>query len=134
MGDAEFAAIWKSLLMPVAREFQPELIIVSAGFDGAKGDLYEGGLSPSGFAEMTRALMTLGPVVCSLEGGYVLSVLGECVSAVVEALLDRTASVDEKDRDGNDLLASIDPMAAQDIRASILAHRPYWKCLERFEL
>jgi histone deacetylase 6 len=92
MGDEEYAAAWKHVLMPMAREFQPDLVLVAAGFDGAQGDLYDGHVSPQGFANMTKALMALGPVVCSLEGGYVLSVLGECVCAVVKALLNGNMS------------------------------------------
>ena len=133
MGNEEYAAAFQSIVMPVAREFQPDLVLVSAGFDGALGDLHDGGLSPKGFASMTRDLMTLGPVVCTLEGGYVLSVLGECVSAVVQTLLDRnsvTAAADEKQTDNKDILASIDPVAAKDIQATKQAHRPYWKCLQ----
>lgn len=134
MGDEEYAAAFKSLLLPVAREFQPDLVLVSAGFDGAKGDLHEGGLSPEGFANMTRALMTLGPVVCSLEGGYVLSVLGDCVSAVVEALLGRSALAIDGAPVNDDPLASINPVAAQDIRMTIHAHRPYWNCLKNVDV
>lgn len=37
-GDAEYLALWKRVLMPVAREFAPELVIISAGFDSAAGD------------------------------------------------------------------------------------------------
>jgi acetoin utilization deacetylase AcuC-like enzyme len=39
MGDAEYLAMWEKLLMPMAREFQPELVLVSAGFDAAIGDM-----------------------------------------------------------------------------------------------
>jgi histone deacetylase 6 len=39
MGDAEYLAVWEKLLMPMARKFQPELVLVSAGFDAAVGDM-----------------------------------------------------------------------------------------------
>jgi acetoin utilization deacetylase AcuC-like enzyme len=39
MGDAEYLAVWEKLLMPMAREFQPELVLVSAGLDAAVGDM-----------------------------------------------------------------------------------------------
>lgn len=39
MGDAEYLAVWEKLLMPVARKFQPDLVLVSAGFDAAVGDM-----------------------------------------------------------------------------------------------
>lgn len=38
MGDAEYIAAFLQIVMPVAYEFAPELILVSAGFDAARGD------------------------------------------------------------------------------------------------
>jgi len=140
MGDEEYAAVWEQLLLPVAREFDPDLVLVSAGFDAAQGDMGECCLTPQGFAYLTRALMTLaqGRVVCALEGGYVHSILGQCVKSVVKTLLNRESpriclqeelehAVDEED--DNDTMMSIDASAARDIRATMNAHRPYWKCL-----
>jgi histone deacetylase 4/5 len=49
MGDAEYAAVWEHILMPVAKAFQPDLVIVSAGFDAAAGDPLGGcKVSPQG--------------------------------------------------------------------------------------
>jgi histone deacetylase 6 len=83
--------------------------------------------------------MTLadGKVVCALEGGYVRSVLAKCVLSVVSNLLDRSsreisneeAKQDEKDREGTNVLDSIDDMAAKNILSAIAAHKPYWACL-----
>lgn len=39
MGDDEYLAVWEKLLMPMAHEFQPDLVLVSAGFDAALGDM-----------------------------------------------------------------------------------------------
>jgi len=39
MGDEEYLAVWEKILMPIAREFQPDLVLVSAGFDAALGDM-----------------------------------------------------------------------------------------------
>ena len=39
MGDDEYIAVWEKVLMPIAREFQPDLVLVSAGFDAALGDM-----------------------------------------------------------------------------------------------
>jgi acetoin utilization deacetylase AcuC-like enzyme len=83
--------------------------------------------------------MTLahGKVVCTLEGGYVRSVLAKCVQSVVSNLLDRSspevsdeeAKQDEKDHEGTNILNTIDAMAATNIRSTIAAHKPYWACL-----
>jgi histone deacetylase 6 len=38
VSDGDYMTVWNYLVMPVAYEFDPELIIVSAGFDAAEGD------------------------------------------------------------------------------------------------
>ena len=76
-------------------------------------------------------------VVCALEGGYVRSILADCVSHVISSLLDRRSperfqmEQEEaiKERNGRDVLDLIDPRAATNIRATISAHKPYWRCL-----
>lgn len=51
LGDAEYAAAFAMLLMPIFREFDPDIVIVSAGFDAAEGDTVGGfGVTPQGFA------------------------------------------------------------------------------------
>ena len=46
--------------MPIAREFDPDLVLVAAGFDAAEGDpLGSCHVTPEGYAELTRQLMTL---------------------------------------------------------------------------
>jgi histone deacetylase 6 len=50
MGDSEYLACWNKILIPITKEFKPDLIIVSAGFDCAKGDpLGQMNLSPEGY-------------------------------------------------------------------------------------
>ncbi|KAL3312372.1 hypothetical protein Ciccas_009035 [Cichlidogyrus casuarinus] len=91
-GEAEYIAAMRSIVMPVAREFQPDLVLVSAGFDASYGHSDNIGgydLPPGLFAWMTRQLMTLaeGSVVLALEGGYDKDSLCECTAKCVEALL-----------------------------------------------
>lgn len=38
MGDADYLAVFHHILLPIAYEFDPELVLVSAGFDSARGD------------------------------------------------------------------------------------------------
>lgn len=139
MGDEEYFAVWEHLLMPMAREFQPDLVLVSSGFDGAAGDMGECEVSPECFHLLTAALLSLamGRVVCALEGGYVRSVLQSCVKTVVRALLDPSSpqkyeqceSEALQERKGVDILETIDCSAAKSIRATQQAHSLYWKCL-----
>lgn len=139
MGDDEYLAVWERLLLPVAKEFQPALILISAGFDAAEGDIGECNVTPECFGRLTRSLMTLNtPIVCSLEGGYVKSILSKCVQSVISSLLDpnsaeKSNTDDEEDRRERgevDVLDTIDPIAAKNIRATIAAHKSYWKCLQ----
>ena len=49
MGDAEYLAAFEEVLMPIARQFCPELVLISAGFDAAAGDpLGECCITPTG--------------------------------------------------------------------------------------
>ncbi len=67
-------------MIPIAQEFKPELILVSAGFDCAKGDPLGGmKLSPEAFGHMTKMLLDSngGGVVLALEGGYNLKSISE---------------------------------------------------------
>ncbi|KAK9831428.1 hypothetical protein WJX81_004006 [Elliptochloris bilobata] len=77
------------VIEPYIRELVPDLIIVSAGFDAAEGDLLGGmRLSPACYGFMTATIMRLCPrVVLALEGGYNVSVTAECAAECVAVLL-----------------------------------------------
>ncbi|XP_029990771.1 histone deacetylase 7-like isoform X2 [Sphaeramia orbicularis] len=92
MGDAEYLAAFRAVVMPIAHEFSPDLVLVSAGFDAV-----EGHSSPLGgykvtakcFGFLTRQLMSLagGRVVLALEGGHDLKAICDASEACVSALL-----------------------------------------------
>ncbi|XP_012645013.2 polyamine deacetylase HDAC10 isoform X1 [Microcebus murinus] len=90
MGNADYMAAFLHLLLPLAFEFDPELVLVSAGFDSAIGDP-EGQMraTPECFAHLTRLLQVLagGRVCAVLEGGYHLESLAQSVCMMVQALL-----------------------------------------------
>jgi acetoin utilization deacetylase AcuC-like enzyme len=91
-GDAVFAGLVDAVALPLARAFEPELILISAGFDAHAADpLAECTVTEQGFAAMTAALRGVGdelhaPVAAVLEGGYSLQALGACVVAAMRAL------------------------------------------------
>lgn len=92
-GDREYANIFNSLVLPIGRQYEPELIVVSAGFDGYHGDEISAmRLSHAGFGYMARSLIDLAGVVCGgkvlfcLEGGYNLSGLTSGVFTVLSEL------------------------------------------------
>jgi acetoin utilization deacetylase AcuC-like enzyme len=72
-----------------AKEFRPEFLLVSCGFDAYEGDPIGGlNLKPEDYRTMTDAVCGLGiPVVSALEGGYSLSGLGPCAEQHAEGLL-----------------------------------------------
>uniref|UniRef100_A0A7N5K6S2 Protein deacetylase HDAC6 n=1 Tax=Ailuropoda melanoleuca TaxID=9646 RepID=A0A7N5K6S2_AILME len=90
MRDADYIAAFLHLLLPVALEFQPQLVLVAAGFDALQGDPKgEMAATPAGFAQLTHLLMGLagGKLILSLEGGYNFRSLAEGVSASLHTLL-----------------------------------------------
>jgi histone deacetylase 6 len=90
MGDAEYLAAFDRVLLPIARSFRPEIVLVSAGFDAADGDLLgEMRITPRGFAAMTERLtgLTGGRVVLALEGGYNLEAIAASAAACLRVLL-----------------------------------------------
>ena len=83
-------------LLPAAKLFRPELVLVSAGFDSRAGDLLGSfALSDQDFADLTRAVMGIadqyagGRLISMLEGGYSLEGLGSAAAAHVGALSGR---------------------------------------------
>jgi histone deacetylase 6 len=71
MGDPEYALAFFGLILPVAYQFSPDLILVSSGFDAARGDaLGRCKLSPEFYGFMTHQLTSLanGKVIVALEG------------------------------------------------------------------
>ncbi len=99
-GDADYELIYRDVVAPVLRQFQPQLILVSAGFDAFLEDPL-GGMRVSGeqFGRVTAMLTSVaeeccdGRVVAIAEGGYDLQGLGECLRAVI-AVLDGERSLD----------------------------------------
>ncbi|XP_068318929.1 histone deacetylase 5-like [Pyrus communis] len=90
-GDADYFAVWDHVLVPVAKVFNPDLIMVSAGFDAAAGDPVGGcRVTPYGYAVMLKKLMSFanGKIVLALEGGYNLESIASSTLSCVEVLLD----------------------------------------------
>jgi acetoin utilization deacetylase AcuC-like enzyme len=94
-GDAEFLRAFETELVPAARRFKPDFILISAGFDGMRNDvLGRFDVTPAGFAALTDIVVSLanelcnGRVVSVLEGGYRLDGLAASVAAHVKVLQD----------------------------------------------
>ncbi|KJZ78848.1 hypothetical protein HIM_01621 [Hirsutella minnesotensis 3608] len=124
MGDGEYMAAFQKIVMPIAKEFNPDLVVISAGFDAADGDELGGCfVTPACYAHMTHMLMSLadGKVAVCLEGGYNLSAISNSAVAVAKTLMGEPPPKME--------LPKINREAAR-ILAKVQAHQaPYWDCM-----
>ncbi|XP_071465472.1 polyamine deacetylase HDAC10 isoform X4 [Marmota flaviventris] len=127
MGNADYLAAFLHTLLPLAFEFDPELVLVSAGFDSAIGDP-EGQMraTPECFAHLTQLLQVLanGRVCAVLEGGYHLESLAKSVCMMVQALL------------GDPVPPLSGPMvpcrsALESIHSVRMTQAPYWMSLQK---
>jgi acetoin utilization deacetylase AcuC-like enzyme len=92
-GDADYQAAFTTKIIPTVHEFQPQFIILSAGFDAHADDpLGNLRLSDQGFIWMGKRVLewarqfSSGRVLSVLEGGYNLGVLSRCVAEHVQLL------------------------------------------------
>jgi acetoin utilization deacetylase AcuC-like enzyme len=91
-GDAVYASLLEHLVVPLARAYAPQLILVSAGFDAHRDDpLAEMQVTEDGFAAMAGTVRRLGaeleaPVGAVLEGGYDLRALAASTAATLRVL------------------------------------------------
>jgi acetoin utilization deacetylase AcuC-like enzyme len=94
-GDQEYLEALRNEGLPRLRQFAPQFVMISAGFDAhAKDPLAQMNLTRRGYREMTRLVLDLaqesagGRLITALEGGYNLEVLEECVADHLRILLD----------------------------------------------
>ena len=94
LGDNEYLAVFNEVLLPVARRFQPDLVLVSAGYDAHWQDTISNmTLTTMGFARMTKIIKAItdefcrGRLVFTLEGGYNRLALAYSVTATFELLM-----------------------------------------------
>ncbi|XP_069345419.1 histone deacetylase 7 isoform X3 [Eulemur rufifrons] len=132
MGDPEYLAAFRTVVMPIAREFSPDLVLVSAGFDAAEGHPAPLGgyhVSAKCFGYMTQQLMNLagGAVVLALEGGHDLTAICDASEACVAALLGN--KVDPLSEEGWKQKPNLN--AIRSLEAVIRAHSKYWGCMQR---
>jgi acetoin utilization deacetylase AcuC-like enzyme len=92
-GDSDYGNIFEKILRPIALEYQPQLILISAGFDIHFDDPLGGmKVTERGFARMTQILMEIaetaaqGRLIITLEGGYDVNGQRRSVKAVLKEL------------------------------------------------
>jgi len=130
-GDGEYLSLFEHIIIPIGREFSPQLILISAGFDIYYQDPLGGmRVTPKGFSAMTRSLMRLasecadGRVVICLEGGYHIEGLRDSVKAVLMELSDMARTSIQ------DILSGADTGLVESVKDSVKrAYAGYWKVI-----
>ncbi|MFQ5928199.1 MAG: histone deacetylase [Acidobacteriota bacterium] len=94
-GNYFYCALFRDFVLPIIRQFSPQLILVSAGYDAHKNDPLSGmNLDVEGFCEMANLLNGVAREVCGgrilyvLEGGYHLRALSEAVLCTIATTLE----------------------------------------------
>lgn len=128
--NGTFVTAFRKILEPIALAYQPELILVSAGFDPYYQDPLGGmRITPEGFAAMARVLLNIADKCCSgrvaavLEGGYHVAGLTRSVKATLEEMFDETHWTDKK---LDAMEQDADPENKPVIQSVIAGIRPYW--------
>lgn len=128
VGDAEYMLAFEQIVMPMGREYRPDLVIISSGFDAADGDtIGQCHVSPSCYGHMTHMLKSLarGNLCVALEGGYNLDAIATSALSVAKVLIG------EPPEELPD--PSKDPKleAIEMIDKVIHFQSKYWKCFRR---
>jgi len=124
-GDAEYLHAFREVFMPIAHEFNPDLVLVSAGFDAARGDPLGGcQVTPECFGHLTNMMQMLagGRCVLALEGGYNLTSISDSMACCTHSLL------------GDPLprlqIGAVREDCAEVIKRVQRHHAKYWSCLK----
>ncbi|KAM5204007.1 histone deacetylase 9 isoform 2-T2 [Hipposideros larvatus] len=132
MGDIEYLEAFRTVVTPVAKEFDPDMVLVSAGFDALEGHAPPLGgykVTAKCFGHLTKQLMTLadGHVVLALEGGHDLTAICDASEACVNALLGN-----ELEPLPEDILHQSPNMnAVISLQKIIEIQSKYWKSVRR---
>ncbi|CAB1328370.1 unnamed protein product [Coregonus sp. 'balchen'] len=122
----------RTVVMPIANEFAPDVVLVSSGFDAVEGHASPLGgyrLTAKCFGYLTRQLMGLagGRMVLALEGGHDLTAICDASEACVSALLGI-----ELDPIPEEVMQQRpNPNAVHSMEKVLEAHGKYWHSLQR---
>jgi acetoin utilization deacetylase AcuC-like enzyme len=114
-GDATFASLVRDVVLPLARLYEPQLLLISAGYDAHLEDpLAECRVTDGGYAAMTLLLRDAAteleiPLGVVLEGGYALGALARSVTITMAVLAGQTSGLALETADVG--AVDVDPLA-----------------------
>lgn len=113
-GDAEYQELFQQVIDPVCRQFDPEFVLISAGFDAHARDPLAGmAVTEEGFGHMARVLLRIARdhaqsrCAAILEGGYDLEGLRKSVRCVLDEMGGETLEVTLPQREPRGLLPRV---------------------------
>jgi acetoin utilization deacetylase AcuC-like enzyme len=125
--DADYDVVYRDVVAPIVREFAPQLLLVSAGFDAHERDPLAGmRMTERGYGSVVRRLIQMAPdggIGLVTEGGYDLGALASCLEETFGALsagLPAASSAPAIDLAGA-------PRAARALPAVRKAQKPFWR-------
>ena len=125
MHDGDYVYAFNKVIIPVMLEYDPDLIIVSSGFDAADGDVIGAcHVSPAGYGYMTHLLKAIarGKLAVILEGGYNLTSISNSALAVAKVLLGEPPENTIRMQPHGDAIEVVDEVTKIQSK--------YWKCLK----
>jgi acetoin utilization deacetylase AcuC-like enzyme len=121
---ADYLHVMDEIFLPVLEDFKPDLLLVSAGYDGHRDDPLAGlNLSTRCYYEIARRIKdhTRGAVFC-LEGGYNLRALGESVLATMTPLFDLDRGGPEGEVEGNEPAKDLAKPRIAEVKKALADH------------
>lgn len=129
MADMEYMLAFQSIILPIAYDFDPELVLVSAGFDAAIGDQLGGcKVTPEAYGFFTHWLSALanGRIILCLEGGYNVNSISHSMAICAKSLLGDPLPMLQTSPRWNGINSS----ATETIKNVLNTQAAYWKCLK----
>ncbi|KAJ6110855.1 histone deacetylase [Penicillium sp. IBT 16267x] len=124
MNDGDYMHALQEVVMPIGQEFNPDLVIIAAGFDAAAGDVLGGCfVTPPCYAQMTHMLMGLagGKIAVCLEGGYNFQSIARSALAVTKTLMGDPPERLIKNTPGSGAIITVSQVKRTQ------SH--YWRCM-----
>jgi acetoin utilization deacetylase AcuC-like enzyme len=129
-GDEIYLKVLKQIVIPIATEYRPEMILISAGFDAHHTDpVASMRLSSMGYLEMFEATLSLASKLCSgklaavLEGGYNLDTLSKLVPGVIAKMAQVPFSITDKRLSSSSDTTKLVGQVIKQVKTTLA---PYW--------
>ena len=120
-GDEAVSSLMQEIFIPIARQFRPDFIIVSSGFDSHHADPLGGlRMTVDMYGKIIEQLLSIqSNLVCTLEGGYNLSIIGKCFLSQLGALCGTPQSYPDSINESNSSRPVVEKIKKK--------MRQYWK-------